>query len=123
MKIAEVLARVDDEKLNQYDARVKTAWLSEVEGMVVDDILNAAEGNDIEFDGYDYDRDSEKTLMVPERFGDIYVNYLAAKIDYKNEETERYNNSVAAYEASFQAFASYYRRNHMPKEKAQFRGW
>ena len=115
MKIVEVLARVDDEKLNQYDARVKTAWLSEVEGMVVDDILNAAEGNEIEFDGYDYDRDSEKTLMVPDRFGDIYVNYLAAKIDYKNEETERYNNSVAAYEASFQAFASYYRRNHMPK--------
>ena len=51
-------------------------------------------------------------------YGDIYVNYLAAKIDYKNEETERYNNSVAAYEASFQAFASYYRRNHMPKEKS-----
>lgn len=47
MKIAEILARVDDEKLNQYDARVKTAWLSEVEGMVVDEILNMAEGNDI----------------------------------------------------------------------------
>ena len=44
MKIAEILARVDDEKLNQYDARVKTAWLSEVEGMVVDEILNMAEG-------------------------------------------------------------------------------
>lgn len=110
MKIAEILARVDDEKLNQYDARVKTAWLSEVEGMVVDEILNMAEGNDIEFDGYDYDRDFEKTLLVPDRFGDVYSNYLAAKIDYKNGEIERYNNSVAAFESSFQAFAAYYRR-------------
>jgi len=87
MKIAEILARVDDEKLNQYDARVKTAWLSEVEGMVVDEILNMAEGNDIEFDGYDYDRDFERTLLVPDRFGDVYSNYLAAKIDYKNDTT------------------------------------
>lgn len=123
MKIAEILARVDDEKLNQYDARVKTAWLSEVEGMVVDEILNMAEGNDIEFDGYDYDRDFEKTLLIPDRFGDVYSNYLAAKIDYKNGEIERYNNSVAAFESSFQTFAAYYRRNHIPKDTAQFRGW
>ena len=123
MKIAEILARVDDEKLNQYDARVKTAWLSEVEGMVVDEILNMAEGNDIEFDGYDYDRDFERTLLVPDRFGDVYSNYLAAKIDYKNGEIERYNNSVAAFESSFQASAAYYRRSHIPKDTAQFRGW
>ena len=123
MKIAEILARVDDEKLNQYDARVNTAWLSEVEGMVVDEILNMAEGNDIEFDGYDYDRDFERTLLVPDRFGDVYSNYLAAKIDYKNGEIERYNNSVAAFESSFQAFAAYYRRSHIPKDTAQFRGW
>ena len=48
--------------------------------MVVDDILNAAEGNDIEFDGYDYDRDSEKTLMVPDRFGD-YLCKLSCRQD------------------------------------------
>ncbi len=122
MKIMELLALVDDEKPNQYSAQMKTVWLSEVEGMVVDNILNMAEGSKIEFDGYNYETDYEKELLVPLRFADLYTNYLAAKIDYKNGETERYNNSVAMFEASYEAYAAYYRRNHMPKS-TYLRGW
>lgn len=122
MKIMELLALVDDEKPNQYSAQIKTVWLSEVEGMVVDNILNMAEGNKIEFDGYNYETDYEKELLVPLWFADLYTNYLAAKIDYKNGETERYNNSVAMFEASYEAYAAYYRRNHMPKP-TYLRGW
>lgn len=78
--------------------KTKTAWMSEVEGMVIEEILNRAEGNEIEFEGYDYDLDAEKTLLVPDRYADLYRNYLYAKVDYANAEYERYNNSVTMFE-------------------------
>ena len=116
MQLAVLIAFVDDTKPNQYDDEMKTQWLSEVEGMVVDEILNKAEGNDIEFTGYDYNVDSERELLVPDRFTDLYVNYLHAKIDYHNAEYARYNNAVSMFEAVFNTFAAYYRRSHMPKQ-------
>lgn len=104
--------------MNPYDEKAKTQWISEVEGIVIDEILNRAEGNEIEFEKYDYDRDCEKVLRVPDRFNDLYLNYLYAKIDFNNAEYTRYNNSVMMYNAAYEAFAGYYRRNHMPKQPA-----
>lgn len=118
MTLAKIISMVDEMKPNQYDSETKTAWMSEVEGMVVEEILNRAEGNEIEFEGYDYDLDAEKTLLVPDRYADLYRNYLCAKIDYANAEYERYNNSVTMFEASYSTFAQHYRRTHMPKQPA-----
>jgi hypothetical protein len=120
MKVTELLAMCDDTKPNQYDEITKVQWLSEVEGIVVDEILNKAEGNDIEFDRYDPVQDMEKDLLVPDRFADLYLHYLYAKIDFSNAEYSRYNNSVAMYNASYDAYAGYYRRTHMPKQPASF---
>lgn len=116
MQLSVLIAFVDDTKPNQYDDEVKTQWITEVESMVVEEILNKAEGNDIEFTGYDYNVDNERELLVPDKFADVYVNYLHSKIDYHNAEYARYNNSVAMFEAAFSTFAAYYRRNHMPKQ-------
>lgn len=118
MTIAELIAECDKNKPNPYDEKAKTQWISEVEGIVIDEILNRAEGNEIEFEKYDYDRDCEKVLRVPDRFNDLYLNYLYAKIDFNNAEYTRYNNSVMMYNAAYEAFAGYYRRNHMPKQPA-----
>lgn len=118
MTIAELIAECDKNKPNAYDEKTKTQWISEVEGIVIDEILNKAEGNEIEFEKYDYDRDGGKALRVPDRFNDLYLNYLYAKIDFNNAEYTRYNNSVMMYNASYDSFAGYYRRNHMPKQPA-----
>lgn len=118
MTLAKLISMVDEMKANQYDSEMKTVWLSEVEGMVVEEILNRAEGNEIEFTSYDYNQDAEKELLVPDRYTDLYRNYLYAKIDYANAEYERYNNSVTMFEASYSTFAQHYRRTHMPKQSA-----
>lgn len=117
MKIANLLAMCDENKPNQYDTASKMQWLNEVEGIVVDEILNKAEGKDIEFTGYDYDHDAECELLVPDRYCDLYLNYLYCKIDYMNAEYARYDNEVAMYNAAFEAYAGYYRRNHIPKQE------
>ena len=60
MKIAEIIGLTDELRPNEYTAEMKTRWLSEVEGTVVDEILNRAEGNSIIFDGYCYAADQER---------------------------------------------------------------
>ena len=76
MLLAELIATIDEIKPNQYTKEQKVRWLSEIEGIVVDDVLNNYEGNDIEFTSYEYENDMEKELLVPERFSDIYINYI-----------------------------------------------
>ena len=120
MKIAKIISIVDEMRPNQYELEDKTRWLSEVEGLLVDSVFNLAEGNDILFEKYEYEMDAEKELMLPDRYSDIYIHYLKAKIEFSDGETEAYNNEVAAYQSAFDQFAAWYRRNHMPKNRAHF---
>lgn len=123
MKIAEIIGLTDELRPNEYTAEMKTRWLSEVEGTVVDEILNRAEGNSIIFDGYCYAADQERVLLVPDRFLDIYIQYLIAKIELHDEEIVNYNNAAALYQTAFDQYAAWYRRNHMPKETGYFDIW
>lgn len=123
MKLFELITEIDQVRPNQYDNDQKTKWVSEIEGMIIDEILNMAEGNEIEFSGYKYALDSEKELMLPDRFCDIYEHYLKAKIEFYDEETDIYNNEVAAYQSAYNQYAAWYRRNHMPKQPAKIDIW
>lgn len=115
MKLATLISKIQTLRPSQYDEEQLTEWVNEVEAQVVETILNRASGNNIEFEPYDIAVDAEKELLVPDENCDLYIHYLAAKIDYWNAELDRYNNDVAMYSASWQTFASKYRRTHMPK--------
>lgn len=43
-----------------------------------------------------YDLDAEKDNHT-DAFQDVYIHYMLSKIDYHNQETERYNNDVVMY--------------------------
>ena len=118
MRVAEIIANVDRLRPNQYDSEQKTRWLSEIEGMIAEDVINMAEGNELEFDSYNYENDAEKETMLPNRFTDIYIHYIKAKIEFYDDETQQYNNEVAAYQSAYDQYAAWYRRNHMPKQRA-----
>lgn len=120
MNITEIITSVDELRPNGYDVNQKTGWLSEIEGMIVDEIYNMAEGNDIVFDGYTYELDAEKETLLPNRFTDIYIHYLKAKIELNDDELTQYNKEVMVYQAAYSQFAAWYRRNHMPKQRAKF---
>lgn len=122
MTIAEVITELDQVRPNQYSIPQKVKWLSEVEGTIIDEVFNQAEGNNIEFTKY-VESDAEKELMIPERFSDIYLSYLLAKIDFHDEETENYNNDVLMYQATYEQFAAWYRRQHLPKQYGYIRGF
>lgn len=120
MKLGELIEIIIDTRGQQYDEEYLTDWLNEIEGQAVDEVINQAEGYNIAFVPYDYTHDAEHTLRIPDRFQDVYLNYLYAKIDFGNQETERYNNDVAMYNASYEAYAAWFRRENRPKKRAMF---
>ena len=120
MTVGELIERIIMLRGRQYDEDIMVGWLNEIEGQGVDDVVNRAEGYDMVFKPLSYAQDTERQLTIPERFQDAYINYMLSKIDYHNQETERYNNDVVMYNSAYDAYAAWFRRTHKPKRGAMF---
>lgn len=118
MKIIEAISKIDDLKHNTYSHADKVDWLSRLDSMVKRLVIDTHEGGeDIVFNGYNADTDTETELLIPEPFDDAYLRWLEAQIDYANGEYEKYNNSAEAYNQVWTEFQKDYNRTHMPKGK------
>ncbi len=120
MTLGEVVRRITDSGIGQYDAETITGWVNEIEAQIADEIVSHAEGFDPETPELDYEREPDRVLTAPDRFQDVYLCYVAAKIDYRNQETERYNNDVAMFNAAYAAYAAWFRRLHRQKSRVCF---
>lgn len=118
MTIIEAIDKVDSLKPNAYTQEDKIAWLSTLDGIIKNEIIDTHEGSEnISFNEYDVDTALDTVLLVPAPYDEVYVKWLEAQIDYINGETTRYENSMLMYNAAYSAFERYYNRNHMPKAK------
>lgn len=136
MKLAEIIATVEQTRPSSYDKNTLTQWLNELEFQAIDQVfskheppeppicLTCKEKDTCEeyrppevFNGYVYDLDADTELMIPNQFSGTYTSYLYAKIDFNNAELDRYQMDVAMHEAEWQAFAAWYRRTHKPRRK------
>lgn len=116
MTILEAIHKVDTVKPNSYTQPEKIKWLSTLDGIIKTEIIDTHEGGEgIVFDGYHDDTDLDTQLLVPAPYDDIYIRWLEARIDYANNEYNKYNNSATAYNTDFEAYARHYNMNHMPK--------
>lgn len=70
----------------QYDLEMLIGWLKEIEGQAIDQVINRAQGNDLQFIPCTKD-DTDQELVIPDRFQDVYINYIRAKVDFANQET------------------------------------
>lgn len=120
MTVGELIETIIRLRGRQYGEDIMMEWLNEIEGQVIDEVVNRAEGYNVEFKPLSYDMDAEKRLTIPERFQDVYINYMLSKIDYHNQETERYNNDVVMYNSAYDAYAGWFRRENRPKCGASF---
>lgn len=126
MTVGEILARVDEIRPNAIDENIKVTWLSELEGRIFDEIVlthehelvDDGEGNMIEptFAGYDETSENEE-VIAPDIYADLYRNYIFTMIDYSNNESDRYTNSMLMFNNSYQQFADWYNRTHKPIQK------
>jgi hypothetical protein len=116
MTILEAINRTDRIKPNTYSQPEKVRWLSTLDGVVKNEIIDTHEGGeDVKFEGYNDETLLTTELLIPAPYDEVYIRYLEMKIDYANGEFGKYNNSTVAYNTAFSAFEKYYNRDHMPK--------
>lgn len=120
MTIIEAINHVDRVKPNAYSQQDKVRWLSTLDGVVKNEIIDTHEGGeDVVFEGYNDETLLTTELLIPAPYDDAYIRYLEMQIDYANAEYGKYNNSAAAYNTAFSAFEKYYNREHMPRSKGK----
>ena len=61
---------------------------------------------------YTYAGDSQRQLIAPDRFSDVYTHYVIAKMHAADSEIEEYNNEVLLYTAAIQDFYGWYLRSY-----------
>ena len=121
MNIETALARVNTLRPNSVSDQIKVSWLSECDGLVHREIiLNHEHGPELDtFGGYDEGTDRSTELLVPYPYDEIYIHYLAMKIDYATLETDKYNNDRALFNNAWDTFGDWWRRNNMPIQRCR----
>ena len=122
MTLIEAITQADDTNKNAYSRRQKITWLSRVEAMVKNDVIDAHEGADeIHFTQYDEKTPIDTVLIMPQPYDECYIHWIQAQVHYANEETDRYNRSMTMFNALFDDFKSFWKKNHAPKGLGRFR--
>lgn len=121
MKIADLIATIDELKPNTYSVKTKFDWINRLEHMIQNDIIDTHEGYSSFYTDYDPDLDQDTELMAPPPYDEMYVRWLEAQIDLANGEVDRYNISITLYNTCWQAYADYYNRTHKPRSRGRIR--
>ena len=118
MKIIEAINRIDALKHNTYSQTDKVRWLSTLDSMAKNHVIDTHEGaEEVSFTGYDDNTDLQTELLIPAPYDEAYLRWLEAQIDYHNGEYGKYNNAVEAFTTFYDGYKAYYNRTHMPKAK------
>lgn len=118
MKIIEAINRIDALKHNTYTQSDKVEWLSRVDWMVQNHIIDTHECSDaVSFTGYDDNTDTQTELLVPEPYAELYLRWMEAQIDYHNGEYGKYSNAIEMFNTAYEGYQNHYNRTNMPKGK------
>ena len=114
-KIKDVIERVDSLKPNAFSEEQKVDWLAQLEGKLAAEVflINAAGIRNFR---YQYPDDMDTELLVSFPYDDLYDHWLEAQIDYANGEYDRYQNSTAMYNASYESFATWFLSTYDPAQ-------
>lgn len=115
MTIIEAINGIDALKPNQYTQEQKIEWLSKIDGLIKEQVVDTHEGGE-DIVNIDYSIAPINTkLLIPPPYDEIYLHYLTMKIDYAMGEYQKYNNSAQVYNTALQEYKRWYNREHMPK--------
>ncbi len=124
MTVQEALDKIDTLRPNAFTKQEKLRWLSTVDGVVKNHVLDSHMGERQSFQGYDAETDADTQLLIPEPYAEgVYLHWLAAQIDLANGEYDRYNAEIVIYNATWDEFAKWWNRTHRPKGVGAVRLW
>ena len=124
MTVGELINHVDDISPNQYTSSQKMAWLSNMDGKVLNEVFltheNPMEG--VPFMGWEAYTSTDDELLIREPYAqDVYANYLLAKIAEANAEIPKYNLYSTLYNTEYSQWVSWYHRTHRPLRSPSWR--
>lgn len=120
MNIREAINRLDALIFNTYTSDDKVQWLSRLDSAVKQQIIDTHEGGQhVVFEGYTAETPDTTVLLVPAPYDEVYLRWMEAQIHYHNGEYDKFNSAIIMYNAAFDAYASYYNKNHMPIRRAK----
>lgn len=124
MTVMEIINHLDAIKPNSYSQVEKIKWLNQVEWIIKKEIVDTHEGADHHpFDGYNPTSSLSTEVIAPAPYDKLYVHWIESQIDYTNGEYPKYNNSITMFNASYDAFAKWYNREHMPLSRGGWKHW
>lgn len=118
MKIIDAINKINELKPNSTPQENKIQWLSELDHLIVSNVINAHDNSNMEFNGYDTETDLETELLVPTPYDEMYVYWLQAKIDYWNQDMDLYEVSMTMYNNAYEQYGRHYIRTHTPPAKS-----
>lgn len=119
MTLKKAIARFDTLYPNDIDYEQKIAWISELDGIVYEEIIALHENpGPTAFTGYILETPGNTVLLVPFPYDKIYIEYLLTKTELARGNIQHYNNAYAVAAMSFDAYAAEYNRTHTPLQTA-----
>ena len=113
MTLSEAIARADFSKPNIIPTAEKIDWINAVEQNIKSEIIDPrADADKAEFNGYN-ETMLNRELIAPAPYSEMYVKWLEAQIDYRNDEIASYNNAIAIYNTLMGEFRNYYNKRHI----------
>lgn len=112
-KIREIIERCDRVRLNDIDDAEKVRWLGELDGEIALNIMLMSVA-DAESFRYDPMEDMDTELLVRFPYDALYQHYLEAKVDYANNDLNRYNASSAMYNLKLDEFRHWFVSRYEP---------
>ena len=115
MKIIEALNKFDVLVPNDYSQSEKIAWLSQVDGIIKNEIIDThVDHEEVVFNGYTDETPLDTNLIVGEPYDALYLAFLEGQVCYYNHEFTKYNNSMQVFRDTLGNFRNYYNRIHAP---------
>ena len=116
MTIKECIDIVDSLKPNQYSVNDKVRWLSFIDKIIINDVLETHHGYDGRYDNFtEYSPDRLAIQLIAESpYDRLYIAYIKMQIDAENGEMARYNNAANTFNTYMTEYRKYYNKTHMP---------
>ena len=100
----EIITKADEFRPNRFSTNVKIGWCADVDRAMKNDLLPDADINDDDYE------DTQRELLAPQPYSEMYVYYLLAKISYHDDEIDSYNNNMLQYNTIWDEYARFLQR-------------
>lgn len=120
MTVQDAIERANEMRAgNTATDEMKIRWLSEIDGVIYNDVILTHHTDAEPYEGYK--DDTGKTLFAVAPYDVLYTYWLMAKIDLAASELNKYNNSLSLFKEALKDYKAWYNCTHIPVAKKQIR--